>query len=84
MMRSVPICETEVKRLVFKYFRSFWTKTEGAAAVVRAKSVKWQRKPESMRSCFLLSGLANLRRRILEDRSYMFDTRSETKLAESS
>lgn len=69
MMRSVPIWETAVTRRVFRDLRSFWTKTEGKAAVVRAKSVRWQRKPESMSSCFLTPGLANLRSRILEDRS---------------
>ena len=37
-----------------------------------------------MSICFLLSGLANLKRRIFEDKSYMFDTRSEVRLSESS
>lgn len=37
--------------------------------MVRAKSVRWQRNPVSIRSCFLLSGFENLKRRILEERS---------------
>ena len=64
-MRSVPICATDVTLRVFRYLRSLATKAEGAAAVVRAYSVRWQRKPESMRSCSRWSGLWNLMRKIL-------------------
>lgn len=68
-IRSVPTCLTPVKRLVFKYFRSFATNPEGAAAVVRPNSVRCVRKPVSTTSCFLTFGLANLKRRIFEERS---------------
>lgn len=44
-------------------------KGEGAAAVVRAKAVRCARKPESMTSCSRRSGLANLRRKMREERS---------------
>jgi hypothetical protein len=63
-MRSVPTCEMEVTLLVFRYLRSLATKPEGAAAVVRAYSVRWQRKPESMSSCSRWSGLWNLIRKM--------------------
>jgi hypothetical protein len=83
-IRSVPTCDTDVKRLVFRHFRNRATKAEGAAAVVRPNSVRCVRKPVSTTSCFLLSGLANFMRRILEDKSYMLDRRKLTKLCWSS
>jgi hypothetical protein len=84
MMRSVPICETDVHLRVLRNLRRRATKALGAAAVVRANSVRWQRKPDSISSCFLLSGLANLSRRILELRSYMLERRRVTRASESS
>jgi hypothetical protein len=63
-MRSVPIWATEVTLRVLRYFRSFATNVVGAAAVVRAYSVRWQRKPESMSSCSRWSGLWNLMRKM--------------------
>jgi hypothetical protein len=46
------------------YLRNRLTKPDGALAVVREYSVRWHRKPESMMSCFRLSGLASLKRNI--------------------
>jgi hypothetical protein len=63
-MRSVPTWAMEVTLRVFRYLRSLATKAEGAAAVVRAYSVRWQRKPESMSSCSRWSGLWNLIRKM--------------------
>lgn len=80
----MPTCLTDVNRLVLRNFRRRATKTEGAAAVVRANFVRWQRNPVSMTSCFLLSGLANLRRRILDDRSYTLESRRDTRRSWSS
>lgn len=59
-------------------------KSDGAAAVVREKEVRWTRNPESMTSCSRWSGLANLKRKMREDRSYILLTRSETSDLESS
>lgn len=70
--------------LVFKYFLSRAMKAEGAAAVARENSVRWHRKPESMIICSLWFGFANFTRNILEDRSYMLDTRRVTRVFESS
>lgn len=69
MMRSVPTCETEVTLRVRRNLRRRATKGEGAAAVALAKAVRWHRKPESMTSCSLCSGFANLRRKIRVERS---------------
>ena len=44
-------------------------KGEGAAAVALAKVVRWHLKPESMMSCSRRSGLANLNRKIRDERS---------------
>jgi hypothetical protein len=59
-------------------------KGEGAEAVVRAKADKCARKPESMTSCSRRSGLANLRRKMREERSYTLARRRETREVESS
>lgn len=64
MMRSVPICSTEVTRRDFRALRRRVTKWEGVVAVVREYCVTWQRKPESMISCLRWSGLASLKRKI--------------------
>jgi len=69
MIRSVPIWLTAVTLLVRRNLRRRAMKGEGAAAVVRAKAVRWARKPESMTSCSRCSGFANLRRKMREDRS---------------
>lgn len=68
-MRSVPICDTDVRRRVLRVLRSRETKADGVPAVARANSVVWQRKPMSMSSCFFVSGFANLRSNIFVERS---------------
>lgn len=69
MILSVPICATEVHLLVLRNFRKREVKADGAAAVVRVKSVRCVRKPVSMISCSFLPETANLRRSFLEDMS---------------
>ena len=44
----MPTWATEVTLRVRRYFRRRATNGDGAAAVVREKLVRWQRKPESM------------------------------------
>lgn len=65
MMRSVPICLTEVTRRDLRNLRSLVTKGDGAVAVVLEYFVVWQRKPESRTSCLRWSGLESLTRKIL-------------------
>lgn len=64
MILSVPTWAMDVTRLVLRYLRSRATKGVGTAAVVLAKAVRWHRKPESTSSDCLLSGFANLNRKI--------------------
>lgn len=66
---SVPICDTPVHLLVFRIFRIRETRGDGTDSVARANSVRWHRKPASTTRCFFSSCLANLNRRILEERS---------------
>lgn len=59
----------EVHLRVLRNFLRRAVKAEGAAAVVRVKSVRWVQKPESMISCSFLPETANLRRNLVEEMS---------------